>query len=304
MSEMVNERDGRLVAEHRPGSGTPIVLVHGVMADAAAWRGVAAALAPDRPLLVPNRRGRAPSAGCGPDYSIQTEVDDLRSWIDRLQGPVDLVGHSYGGLIAVEAARQGAPVRSLTLYEPVVRPFAEDALPAIRRAAATNDLDRLVELVNIDVSGYSAEHVEALRRTGAWRRLRELAAPLAAEMAAVASFHPDVPGWSAMDVPVTLVAGELSASRSPYGDALDRFRQVFPAARSVVLPGQDHLGHVTAPSLLGHVIGAELDEHPRDPLAGDAALADVTASSGRRDYSSGEDVVDRRGGAGALGQPE
>ena len=41
-----------LVALARPGTGVPVVLLHGVMADAAAWRRVVDAVAPGRPVEV------------------------------------------------------------------------------------------------------------------------------------------------------------------------------------------------------------------------------------------------------------
>jgi hypothetical protein len=56
-------------------------------------------------------------------------------------------------------------VRSLTLYEPVVRPFGRGALGALREA---DDLDRAVEIVNLDVSGLSEEYVARLRRSAVW----------------------------------------------------------------------------------------------------------------------------------------
>src|SRR5690606_11613353 len=113
---------GDLAALTRPGAGSPVVVVHGVMADAEAWRRVAEAIAPERPVLVPNRRGRRPGPGTGVGYGLDREVADLTAWLHGLGEPADEIGRAYGGLVALGAVRRGAPARSLVLYEPVARP--------------------------------------------------------------------------------------------------------------------------------------------------------------------------------------
>lgn len=170
----------------RPGTGTPLVLVPGVMADAATWHPVAAAIELPNPVITLNRRGRAPSGALGADYSVDVEIADLRHILEQV-GHAHLFGWSYGALIALEAALDTTHVRSVTAYEPVGRPFAPSVVPRLRRAIADGDLDEAVTLINIEVSGFSAEYVAELRRGPAWPALRTLAAPLAAELAAINS---------------------------------------------------------------------------------------------------------------------
>lgn len=43
-------------------------------------------------------------------YSVATEVEDLRRWLDFVQASGHLVAHNYGGLIAVEAVRLSSSV--------------------------------------------------------------------------------------------------------------------------------------------------------------------------------------------------
>lgn len=162
-SVTVDVKDETLTALARPGQGIPIVIVHGVIADAVAWKQVAGKVAPERPALVLNRRGRVPSAPLSEGYGVETEVQDLLRWLSTLEGPVDLVGHSYGGLIAVQAIREGANIRSLVLYEPVAHPFGLEALPLVAAAISAGDLDAAVEIINVDLSGYTQAHVQTLR---------------------------------------------------------------------------------------------------------------------------------------------
>ena len=249
---------GLLSALARPGHGSPIVLVHGAMADAEAWRSVVESVAPDRPALVVNRRGRRPSGPIPVGYGVESEVEDLLRWLETQGAPVDLVGHSYGGLIAVEAVRRGAAVRSLVLYEPVTRPFGVEALPLVATAVDHGDLDSAAEIINVDLSGYGREYVDTLRSGSAWPKLMELAAPAGAELAAIDRFDLSIPGsWS---VPTTLIAGELSRHRAPYGPSVDVFREALGVGQVVILDGQDHLAHVTAPLDLARAIEGGLGD--------------------------------------------
>jgi pimeloyl-ACP methyl ester carboxylesterase len=245
---------GDLVGLTRPGVGRPIVLLHGVMADAYAWRRVVDALAPTRPAVVPNRRGRKPSAAMPDNYSIETEVEDLVGWLALQEQPVDLVGHSYGGLIAAEAVRRGAPVHSLVLYEPVARPFAGEALPKLQGALRQGDLDAAVEIINVDLSGYSRAHVDSLRSDPVWSKLRALSAPAGAELTAIEEFEFAPAAYSSLGVPTVLIAGELSRHRPPYGPCVDRFLRALRLEDVIVLEGHDHLAHVTGPLDLARAI--------------------------------------------------
>jgi pimeloyl-ACP methyl ester carboxylesterase len=250
----MENRGVRLALTRRDGLGRPLLIVPGVMADAASWQPVVDALEPAGPVYVLNRRGRRPSGALGADYSLRSEIDDVTGVLDGIadaegaEHGVDLFGWSLGGLVALEAAaRRTGTVRSLTLYEPVVRPFGSGALDALREAAEADDLDRAVEIVNRDVSGFSQEHVERLRRSAAWQLLRPLAAPLARELAALNEHPVDLREFAALEVPVALLLGGENEGSGPYGEVFAAFAAALPRARVVTMPGQGHLAHAQDP---------------------------------------------------------
>lgn len=245
------DRDGtRLHALWQPGIGPPLVIVPGVMTDAKGWRRVAAAIDSPAPILILNRRGREPSGPLGPGYGVETEVLDLLAWLDLLDSPSRLFGWSYGGSIALEAASRSAAVRHVLAYEPVLSPFGATALPALSSATEAGDLDRVVEVVNLDVSKYPPSHVAALRSSPAWAPLRGWAAPVAEELAALNAFTPEWP----LDIPIDLIIGAHSRGDTPYGTAFTAVQELLPTATTHVLPGQGHLAHVEAPESLGHLL--------------------------------------------------
>jgi pimeloyl-ACP methyl ester carboxylesterase len=72
-----------------------IVLEHGAFADAASWDGVVTRL---------QRAGYPVVAAANPLRGPATDAAYLRSIVDHIDGPVVLVGHSYGGTVISQAA--------------------------------------------------------------------------------------------------------------------------------------------------------------------------------------------------------
>lgn len=121
----------RLVAGAEPlklqarvlGDGAPVVLLGGGLLGADGWGGVPQVLARARRVI--NLQSIAAQYGLEdrvlpPGYSLQTEVDAVKGTLqDHPSGPVDLIGMSHGGVVAMVFALQNPQsVRSLTLVEP------------------------------------------------------------------------------------------------------------------------------------------------------------------------------------------
>jgi pimeloyl-ACP methyl ester carboxylesterase len=66
-----------------------------------------------------DRRGRGRSGPQGVDYSIDRETEDLLA-VQARTGAAIVFGHSYGGLIALEAARRSPVFSDVVVYEPGV----------------------------------------------------------------------------------------------------------------------------------------------------------------------------------------
>lgn len=256
---------GSVTALRRHGRGTPLVIVPGVMADAAGWLPVGNAIAATNPVVIVNRRGRTPSRDLGQDYGIPVEIDDLSTLLSDIGEPVHLFGWSYGALIATEAAALGLPVRSLMAYEPVSRPFVPETIKPIRDALARGDAGRAVEIINIDVSGFDAAYVATLRQTAAWETLCRLSRPLAEELAAIDRFEPSYERYAKIDANINLILGQLNEGKAPYGEAFDRFAGAMPQARIDRLAGQGHLAHVENPAALARCISMALARTERLP---------------------------------------
>ena len=96
-----------------------IVLVHGAWADASSWTGVIKRLskAGHDVVALPNTL-RGPAA----DAAI------IRSYLDTIDGPVVLVGHSYGGFVITNAATGAKNVKALVYVDAFI---PDEGQPAV-----------------------------------------------------------------------------------------------------------------------------------------------------------------------------
>jgi pimeloyl-ACP methyl ester carboxylesterase len=88
------ERTARVAAAASPTGIKNVVLVHGAFADGSGWEAVAKILEKD---------GYTVSVAQPPETSYAEDVKYTKAAIDAMDGPVVLVGHSYGGSIITEA---------------------------------------------------------------------------------------------------------------------------------------------------------------------------------------------------------
>jgi non-heme chloroperoxidase len=112
--------DGALLAYRTFGEGPRTVLpVHGWMASGRVWDALCSELTEVR-LIVPDLRGAGASAAVTSAITLERMARDVAELMCAQDEPVDLVGHSMGGQIAMLAALYAPErVRSLALLTPV-----------------------------------------------------------------------------------------------------------------------------------------------------------------------------------------
>src|SRR5437660_652464 len=112
--------DGTPIRYFRRGHGPAILLIHGTAADHSRWAPVLPALQRHFTLYAMDRRGRGGS-GDAAAYRMDDEFADVAAVAAVIDGgPVDVVGHSYGGICAMESVFRDASIRRLVLYEPPI----------------------------------------------------------------------------------------------------------------------------------------------------------------------------------------
>jgi pimeloyl-ACP methyl ester carboxylesterase len=249
------------------GSGEAVVLVHSSGFSGRQWRRLAELLVrKELRVIVPDLLGSGQSSEW-PDrqpFTFHDDIDLLDALLERIGAPVHLVGHSYGGLIALQAAaRQPARVRSLALYDPVVY----GALDAQRDADALGDLSRLTFAASAsasDLETWLEGFVNYWNGPDAWA---QLSAPTRADLNRV--------GWVVHEGARTLIADRTPASayaelRAPtllLGGAVSplaaqrvvaRLAEALPNARTETVANAGHMGPLTHGNLVNEMIAAHV----------------------------------------------
>jgi pimeloyl-ACP methyl ester carboxylesterase len=106
------------------GSGMPVVLIHGGLADYREWNPQIERISSHYRVIAYSRRYNYPNnnAEVPPDHSAIVEARDLAALLDALKlERVHIVGYSYGALTALFFATEHPErVRSLTMAEPPI----------------------------------------------------------------------------------------------------------------------------------------------------------------------------------------
>ncbi len=246
-------------AAKKAGSG--VVVVHGTLVTDALYRPFARRLSrlTGRPVHCYNRRGRAGSSPQPADYSAATETADLAAVL-RGTGASDVVAHSYGGFVALQAARV-VPIRRMVTYDAAVslagnltgrwRPELE-----VSMAAGALD-DAWAHLVQgLETAGpVSRLPLGALRllsalsaRTSLGAEMRGLLPTAVAEMRAVLDADADVEDFLAVATPTLMLSGGWSPAY--FAETGRMLSAAVPAIEFAPVPGQLHSGPIRPGSQL------------------------------------------------------
>ncbi|MFE6163543.1 alpha/beta fold hydrolase [Streptomyces sp. NPDC056486] len=221
-----------------PPDAPPLVLLPGGGATAGSWFGNVAEWARTRRVYAVDLIGEAGRSVPDAGRPIRS-VADLTGWLDALldglgaDGTVDLVGHSYGGWIALHYALH-APhrVRRLVLVDPTqcfagFRPgYLLHALPTLLRPSAR----RTRAFLAWETSGAALD--------ADWLRLQEYAAEFPAAKP-VTGPRPAPDALRALRLPV-LVQLAGSGRTHDAGKVAARAAELLPDVRTGVLPGVSH----------------------------------------------------------------
>lgn len=230
------------------GAGSPVVMAHGlVIGSLASWYFTAAPeLAREHLVRMYDLRGHGRSARPPTGYDTTTLAGDLAALTADLPA-FDLVGHSWGGLVALRfALAHPERVRRLAIVEAPLPPSSALELASVLSPDVTPEtlLAALPEPLRVAVASGRRQAARLVSTVVALVRDTSMLADVRAEP------EPDVSG---LRVPALLVYGDRS-SCLPGGRRLAR---EIPNARLEVLPGGHYL-HLDARAELASLLGEHL----------------------------------------------
>lgn len=248
--EQTVSKDGTVIGFWQRGAGPPLLLVHGTTADHSRWASVSPALEQQFTVIAMDRRGRGGS-GDASDYDIMREAEDVAAVVEAMGVPLAVLGHSYGAICALEAARLTDKVRRLVLYEPPIPtglahypPGVPDQIQAL---VDRDEFEAALELFFRDVVGMPKHELAAYRQLPVWNVRIQLAPTIPRELLIDRGYRFEAENFASLTIPTLLLLG---------GDSPPLFQRAVAAvdaaladSRVVVLPGQQHIVMDTNPEL-------------------------------------------------------
>ncbi len=242
------------------------IALHCSLAHSGVWRPIGESLTD----LLTVRAFDLPSHGRSPDWSGVGDVMDstVSALLPHLEAPVDLIGHSFGGVVALRLALERPElVRSLSLYEPVLIAVAALDDPEEMRWNNTvmDEVERCVDAGDREIAARNflralgdgrrwVDLPEEFRR-GAVRRIGFVTASRPAvdrDVGGVVSRLKDIA------VPTLVMDGVQSPRLIKV--VQDGIAQRMPNAHRVSFDGLTHMGPITHPALIAREIRGFLAE--------------------------------------------
>ena len=235
----VRSKDGTRIAVECTGKGPTLLIVHGGTGDRSRWKPLFPLFASQFTVCAMDRRGHGESEA-GSNYSLKKEFEDVAAVVNSRPGPVFVLGHSIGGLCALEAAFLTNKISKLVLYEPPLQDLDHTAV-ADRMEKMIQAGDREQALVTFlrEIVMVSPDEVAAMKRQAAWpSRVSGIDIQIR-EIRAVSKYRFDAKRTRTLKTPTLLLAGSKTASPQ-LKQATSALMDSLPKRTLVVFEGQEH----------------------------------------------------------------
>ena len=255
------------------GTGQGVVCVHSSASSSGQWRPLMDRLSDRFRVIAVDLYGYGKSPAWPEDREmyLDDEISLLEPVFRSAGDAFHLVGHSYGGAVALKTAlKDPRRLKSLVLYEPVlfsVLMADNPNSPAARGILAVRD-DTIRAVTLGDLESAAARFVDYWVGPGSFWSMPETRRPaIANSMRKVrsdwhAAFHEPTPlsAFAAVDVPTLFLTGSESPASTKYVARL--LCEVLPRVTAIELEGLGHMGPVTHPERVNEAIESFLQEVP------------------------------------------
>lgn len=254
--DTILSKDNTAIAFHKSGEGKPLVLVHGTNGSWTHWAFVLPYLRKHFTVYAMERRGRGES-GDAPNYSIEREYEDIAALASSIDGPVDILGHSFGAACVLGAARFIPNLRKMILYEPPM--LQEQQSP--QRAALLDSMDQMLKqgenekvvmTLLRDMLNVPQAMIDRGRAAPNWADMVTAAHTIPRELRQSHCYGSALEDLTRITVPTLFMLGENSPAF--FRQTTETLQAHLPNSRVVVLPGQQHSAMLTGPELFANEV--------------------------------------------------
>jgi pimeloyl-ACP methyl ester carboxylesterase len=244
-----------------------VICLHGSASSPRQWHPLGERLSPRFRVVAPGLIGYTdgpPWSEPGP-LTLSEEAAWIERWLDAAAAPVHLVGHSYGGAVALKVAqRRPERVRSLALYEPVLFHLltgeARAEIAALEaQIAAACEAGNAAAAARVFVNYWSGadawQRMPPAQQGAVTQRMHKVVA----EFKAVFGERVDASAYTRLRMPILVLSGTQTCM--PAARVAQLAQAIIPAGRCIEMSGLGHLGPVTHPDEVNALIVRFLDAH-------------------------------------------
>ncbi len=247
------------ISVQRTGTGPALLLIHGALLNATVfWGPVLPRVAGHFTVYAMDRRGREPS-GDAEEYSFSMEADDIVRVAESIGQPVNVLAHSYGALLTLEALDRFKSVPQLVLYEPPVtlspegRQDSEKIQADMEDALQRGDREEVVRMFLCDQVGEPQERLAAFQSSPIWPLVLQIAPTLPREVRAVNTYRAWTERLANCKIPTTMLLGSETTTPE-LRDGSIFVSKAIPGCRLVMVEGQGHAAMLDAPDFFADKI--------------------------------------------------
>jgi pimeloyl-ACP methyl ester carboxylesterase len=250
----VRSKDGTLIAIECAGAGPSLVIVHGGTGDRSRWTPLFPLFASRFRVCAMDRRGHGAS-GDSPNYSWQREAEDVAAVVNSRPGTVFLLGHSYGGVCALEAAFLTDKISKLVLYEPPLQELDNSAVVGrMERMIQEGNREQALVTFLQQIVMISPSEIVAMKARPSWPGLLASVELSIRQVRALAGYRFDPKRMSTLNIPTLLLTGSETASPQ-LKQAISGLLDSLPNRNLFVFEGQQHNAMDTVPQQFAETVG-------------------------------------------------
>jgi pimeloyl-ACP methyl ester carboxylesterase len=251
--QSVRSKDDTLIAYECQGKGPTLLIVHGGTGDHTRWTPLFPFLESRFTVCAMDRRGHGNSEP-GSNYSLQKEIEDVLAVVNSRPGPVFVLGHSIGGVFALEAALQTNKISKLVLYEPPLQDGDHTAIAdQMQTLIKSGKRELALEMFLSEIVKVSPKEIEVMKARPSWpNRVASIDIQIR-EIRALSKYGFDGKRFTTLHTQALLLAG--SNTRSPQlKQAIKLLKDTLPNWVMVELEGQEHNAMDTIPKQFAQLL--------------------------------------------------
>jgi pimeloyl-ACP methyl ester carboxylesterase len=242
----VASKDGTPISVECTGTGPTLLIVHGGTGDRTRWTPLFPLMASRLTVCAMDRRGHGTS-GDSADYSLQKEAEDVVAVVNSRPGKVFVLGHSYGGVAALEAAFLTDSISRLVLYEPPLQDLDNAAILArMERLIAEGDREEALTTFFREIVMISPSEIAAMKGRPSWPGLLASIETSIRQDRALGAYRFSAARMRGLQTRTLLLSGSKTASPQ-LKLAIDSLQRFLPHAELVAFQCQEHNAMDTVP---------------------------------------------------------